>query len=318
MAPTSRPTPRVRPVEPSRAANRKPASKADKFAPGVFPVVILCSLLLSVGMAFGNPLLWISADQRAASTSGPAESAETPATTQPLDNSHSTASADQAVRGQYRAVSESTDTSREQNIRLAAEAINGTVIQPGEEFSFNDAIGSTSLTNGSQETTVVSGSDASQSDGGGINQVSTALYIAAVKADLEITERHPHSSPSDYAPIGLDATIVSGTFDLRIRNNTSHDITIHAQAEGQTVDVSITGDPLPEGVTVDAVSNVVSQYHRDDGTAGDQRQYYVAESFKVYYKDGEQTSRDLLSSDIYLVNDGDVVVLGQEGTDSDQ
>ena len=81
------------------------------------------------------------------------------------------------------------------------------------------------------------------SDGGGICQVSTALYIAAVKADLEIVERHPHSVPSDYAPIGLDATIVYGSRDLRIKNNTDFPITIYAKAVGQTVSVNLLGKP---------------------------------------------------------------------------
>ena len=145
-------------------------------------------------------------------------------------------------------------------------------------------------------------------------QVSTALYIAAVKADMEIVERHPHSVPSDYAPIGLDATIVYGSFDLRLKNNTDHAITIHAKAVGQTVDVSIEGDPLPEGRTVDATSQIVSRYERDDA-AGTLRQYYVSEAFRVYYQDGVRTTRDLLSSDIYQVDENTPVTTSEGSVD---
>ncbi|MCI8424508.1 MAG: VanW family protein [Adlercreutzia sp.] len=316
MAPTPRPAPRPRTVEPAArpvASRRRPTMPA--LAPGVFPLVVFCSLVLSAGMAFGNPTLWTTFDQRASDT--PADVAA--AADQEAAEGDEPAAADgeapePVVRGEYQAVSQSEDPGRRENIRLGAEAIDGVVIQPGEEFSFNDVVGDTTSENGYQEAPVINNGEVAQGDGGGVCQVSTALYNAAVKADLEITERHPHSVPSDYAPIGLDATIVYGTFDLRIRNNTDHPVTIHAKAVGQTVDVSITGDPLPEGLTVDATSHVVSQYHRDNGS-GHEQQYYVTESFKVYYQDGERTTRDLLSSDIYLVEDGDAVVMAEGSVD---
>ena len=131
-----------------------------------------------------------------------------------------------------------------------------------------------------------------------------------MKADLEITERHPHSVPSDYAPIGLDATIVYDHFDLRIKNNTAHALTIHMKALGQTVKASITGDPLPEGRSVDATSHIISQYEREDNQ-GRLRQYYVTESFRVFYEYGQRTTRDLLSSDIYIIHEDSEVVLAE-------
>ncbi len=175
-------------------------------------------------------------------------------------------------------------------------------------------MGNTSAERGYQEAAVIRNGEVAQGDGGGVCQVSTALYIAAVKADMEIVERHPHSVPSDYAPIGLDATIVYGSFDLRLKNNTDHAITIHAKAVGQTVDVSIEGDPLPEGRTVDATSQIVSRYERDDA-AGTLRQYYVSEAFRVYYQDGVRTTRDLLSSDIYQVDENTPVTTSEGSVD---
>lgn len=271
------------------------------------PVVVLCSLAVSACMAFGNPVLWMTNDQAAeALAAAPPEEAPTPAPDAPEEPEAS----EQQIIGQYQAISQSEDAARAQNIRLAADAIDGVVIEPGGVFSFNEVVGDSSAERGYQEAPVIRNGKVAVGDGGGICQVSTALYIAAVKADLDIVERHPHSVVSDYAPIGLDATIVYGQIDLRIRNNTEHDITIYAKAVGQTVDVTIVGDPLPEGVTVDATSRVVDRYEKKDAE-GELRQYYISESFRVYYQDGVRTTRDLLSSDIYLVDDSSTVTLAE-------
>ena len=308
MADHARPTKRS--AKHSAAETTAPESRRRPVAaPQVLPLVMVCSVLLAAGMAFGNPFLWVPdntqpeaqdapAPDTAASEGDSAPEPETPQTTE------------QVVIGEYHAVSQSDEEGRAENLRLAAEAVNGTVIQPGEEFSFNDTVGNTSSENGYQDAPVIRNGEMAEGSGGGVCQVSTALYIAAVKADLEITERHPHSVPSDYASIGLDATVVYDLFDLRIRNNTDSPITIYADAMGQTVDVRIVGDPLPEGRTIDAVSQVVSQYQRDDGL-GHEQQYYVTESFRVYYQDGVRTTRDLLSSDIYIVDDDTAIVLGE-------
>ena len=271
------------------------------------PVVVLCSLAVSACMAFGNPVLWMTNDQAAeALAAASPEEAPTPAPDAPEEPE----APEQQIIGQYQAISQSEDAARAQNIRLAADAIDGVVIEPGGVFSFNEVVGDSSAERGYQEAPVIRNGKVAVGDGGGICQVSTALYIAAVKADLDIVERHPHSVVSDYAPIGLDATIVYGQIDLRIRNNTEHNITIYAKAVGQTVDVTIVGDPLPEGVTVDATSRVVDRYEKKDAE-GELRQYYVSEAFRVYYQDGVRTTRDLLSSDIYLVDDSSTVTLAE-------
>lgn len=216
----------------------------------------------------------------------------------------------QETIGSYEAISQSEDADRAENLRLAAEAINGYVIEPGATFSFNEVVGETSAERGYKSAAVLYSSGLGSDDGGGICQVSTALYIAAVKADLEIVERHPHSVPSDYAPIGLDATIVYGKRDLRIKNNTEYPITIYAKAVGQTVNVSLLGKPRSDGITVDATSRVVDRYE-DTAKDGTKKQYYVSESFRVYYKDGVRSTRDLLSSDIYQVPEGATVALAE-------
>lgn len=216
----------------------------------------------------------------------------------------------QETIGSYEAISQSEDADRAENLRLAAEAINGYVIEPGATFSWNDVVGETSADRGYKSAAVLYSSGLGSDDGGGICQVSTALYIAAVKADLEIVERHPHSVPSDYAPIGLDATIVYGKRDLQIKNNTEYPVTIYAKAVGQTVNVSLLGKPRSDGITVDATSRVVDRYE-DTAKDGTKKQYYVSESFRVYYRDGVRTTRELLSSDIYQVDKDSTVTLAE-------
>ena len=183
------------------------------------PILVMgCSLLIACCIAFGGTN-WTASAQ-------PSEDQL------PEQNAIVEPGYYQETIGSYEAISQSDDDERAKNLRLAAEAINGYVIEPGATFSFNEVVGDTTAERGYKEAPVLYSSGLGSSDGGGICQVSTALYIAAVKADLEIVERHPHSVPSDYAPIGLDATIVYGSRDLRIKNNTDFPITIYAKAVG--------------------------------------------------------------------------------------
>ena len=206
------------------------------------PILVMgCSLLIACCIAFGGTN-WTASAQ-------PSEDQL------PEQNAIVEPGYYQETIGSYEAISQSDDDERAENLRLAAEAINGYVIEPGATFSFNEVVGDTTAERGYKEAPVLYSSGLGSSDGGGICQVSTALYIAAVKADLEIVERHPHSVPSDYAPIGLDATIVYGSRDLRIKNNTDFPITIYAKAVGQTVSVNLLGKPRDDGITIDATSN---------------------------------------------------------------
>lgn len=234
------------------------------------PILVMgCSLLIACCIAFGGTN-WTASAQ-------PSEDQL------PEENAIVEPGYYQETIGSYEAISQSDDNERAENLRLAAEAINGYVIEPGATFSFNEVVGDTTAERGYKEAPVLYSSGLGSSDGGGICQVSTALYIAAVKADLEIVERHPHSVPSDYAPIGLDATIVYGSRDLRIKNNTDFPITIYAKAVGQTVSVNLLGKPRDDGITIDATSRVVDRYEQATKDGGKQ-QYYVSESFRVYYK----------------------------------
>lgn len=132
---------------------------------------------------------------------------------------------------------------RAENIRVSSEALNGYVIGPGETFSFNGVIGDTTSDKGYQEAIVLVGTKEVPGMGGGVCQTSTTLYHAALKAGLEIIERHPHTMLMSYSRGGLDAAIENGLIDLVLRNPYDFPVLIKSYYEPGTVYFNILGDP---------------------------------------------------------------------------
>jgi vancomycin resistance protein YoaR len=120
--------------------------------------------------------------------------------------------------------------SRVYNVALAAERINGTLIKPGEVFSFNKAIGEISGATGYQKAYIIINGRTELDDGGGVCQVSTTVFRAALDAGLPITERRAHAYRVSYyeqgSKAGFDATIYSPTTDFKFLNDTEHHILI--------------------------------------------------------------------------------------------
>lgn len=135
---------------------------------------------------------------------------------------------------------------RSTNIILAAEAVNNTVIWPDEVFSFNETVGPRTPERGYEPAPVILMGANNYDYGGGVCQVSSTVYNAALAAKLQIVERHPHSKPVHYVPIGRDATVAYGGFDLRIRNQTDSPIIIKSQVSQGRVWVSILGEESKE------------------------------------------------------------------------
>lgn len=132
--------------------------------------------------------------------------------------------------------------SRIHNISLAASRINGTLIEPGQVFSFNDALGDVSKFTGYKEAFIIKDGKTVLGDGGGVCQVSTTLFRAALNAGLGITERRAHSYRVSYyeqdSPPGLDATVYSPTTDLKIKNDTQNYVLIQAKADTKNLTLS--------------------------------------------------------------------------------
>lgn len=127
--------------------------------------------------------------------------------------------------------------SRAANIELAASKIDGTVLQPGQQFSFSDAIGARTAENGYVVAPVFVNREVVSGIGGGICQVSSTMYAAMLQGDIKATQRYAHSLPVSYIPEGMDATIVAGQKDLTFTNNFTFPIVINATVKNGTVTI---------------------------------------------------------------------------------
>lgn len=220
---------------------------------------------------------------------------------------------------------------RKFNIQKAADIINGNTIQPGEEWSFNTVVGPRTYELGWKGANGISGGkEYTIQAGGGICQPSTTLYNALLCANMEIVDRRAHSIPSDYVPVGLDATVDTRGLDFVWRNNTDMPVYIFARVEKvegsssrNTITVYVYGKPLPEGVTYKSRSEIVEERSRQDEAiytndpsipTGYQlervqgHKYYVAEAYQDKYVDGKLVESKLLYTDKYKGNPPEVSI----------
>lgn len=127
--------------------------------------------------------------------------------------------------------------SRIHNVSLAASRIANYIVKPGEEFSFNTAIGDVSAATGYQSAYVIMNGQTVLGDGGGVCQVSTTLFRALLNGGIDITRRLPHSYRVGYYeqnfPPGIDATVFSGNVDLRFKNDTPGHLLIHTTVDSK-------------------------------------------------------------------------------------
>ena len=135
----------------------------------------------------------------------------------------------------------SSQKGRDDNLKLACQAINGLILYPGDTFSYNEALGERTPEKGYKEANTYYGGEIVQSFGGGICQVSSSLYWCAMHADLEITDRTNHGRMVTYMPNGMDATVSWGEVDFCFRNNSNYPVMIEASAKKGNVTVRILG-----------------------------------------------------------------------------
>ena len=220
---------------------------------------------------------------------------------------------------------------RKFNIQKAADIINGNTIQPGEEWSFNTVVGPRTYELGWKGANGISGGkEYTIQAGGGICQVSTTLYNALLCANMEIVDRRAHTIPSDYVPVGLDATVDTRGIDFVWKNNTDMPAYIFARVEKvegsssrNTITVYVYGKPLPEGVTYKSRNEIIEEASRqaeaiytNDASipTGYQlervqgHKYYVAEAYQDKYVDGKLAESKLLYTDKYKGNPPEVSI----------
>jgi len=121
------------------------------------------------------------------------------------------------------------ESGRLSNIKLACQAVNDMQLNSGDEFSFNDVVGERTEERGYEEATILVGTKKGKGYGGGVCQLSSTIYNAALEANLEITERHQHQNAVGYIELGRDAAVSYGTENLKFINTLGFPIKIQAQ-----------------------------------------------------------------------------------------
>jgi vancomycin resistance protein YoaR len=139
---------------------------------------------------------------------------------------------------------------RSYNLRLAASKLDGHVLLPGEIFDFNDTVGPRDEANGYKVAKVIAEGELVDGIGGGTCQISGTLHGAAFFSGLEIVERYPHTRPSGYIKMGLDATVVYPTINFRIRNSFPFPVVLHETVKNGMVRAEILGPKRTRTVTL--------------------------------------------------------------------
>jgi vancomycin resistance protein YoaR len=142
----------------------------------------------------------------------------------------------------YETYFDAKNTDRTYNVHVAADALDNTMLKPGEIFSFNKVVGPRSKEKGYREALVIVQDQFTPGLGGGVCQVSSTLYNTALLAGLEIIERINHSLPVGYVPLGRDATVAYGGYDLKFRNNTNDYICIRTSVRDGRLVIKIFGN----------------------------------------------------------------------------
>ena len=207
---------------------------------------------------------------------------------------------------------DSTNINRATNLEIAVNKINGTVLAPGEVFSFNKVVGERTAKSGFKEAVIYADGELDYGLGGGICQISSNLYNAVLLSNLEIVERKNHSMTVNYVPIGCDATVSYGSVDFKFKNSRSYPIKIVATINSGIVSISICGVKEENEYTVDIV---VETTQKDDFETVYERSSSVPEgteiikqtgkygykcsTYRVLYQNGNLISKTLISTDTY-------------------
>ena len=205
-----------------------------------------------------------------------------------------------------------SNKNRTTNLILAAGKINGTVLLPGEEFSYNGVVGKRTVEAGYKNAATYSNGQVVDDIGGGICQISSTLYDAAVFANMDITVRRNHQFVTSYLPAGKDATVVWGSQDFKFKNSRKYPVRITATVSGGVATVQIWGvkEDVEYDISIETkqISTIkyTTQYVEDPSLpAGTQKVTQAGangrkvQAYKVMKLNGQVVSRTLLSTDTY-------------------
>jgi len=217
-----------------------------------------------------------------------------------------------------------SDRDRNFNLKLAASKLNGVVLKPGEEWSFNATVGERSEKEGYKIAHVITAGEMVDGLAGGTCQISTTLFGAAFFAGLDILKTTNHSRPSAYTPLGFDATVVWPNTDLKLKNPYEFPVVIHYRvANGEAV-VEVLGRPRPYDkivferhvleTTPFTSEERLDEEIADGETSLDQAGFngYTLQRFRRFYKD-----KKLVKTNTWTVTYKPVTEYVRRGTNKD-
>lgn len=216
-----------------------------------------------------------------------------------------------SVLGIYETEFNPKNYNRVDNIKLAASKINNIIIDSKEKFSFNKTIGARSLQQGFKEAPVIINGELKDGLGGGVCQVSSTVYNAALYSGLEIVQVKNHSIPSGYADKGRDATVAYGSIDLIFRNNYNHPILIKNFIEENKLISIVYGNNKDkknigiETEIVEIIPKSVIIKNSEDLKEGKRkiedkgRDGYKVNTYRVYKSNGTIEKKELINESYY-------------------
>lgn len=231
----------------------------------------------------------------------------------------------EGLRGSATTYFDPSNRPRADNIELACRHLHGLILAPGQEFSFNQAIGPRTEEAGYQEAIVIEENEFAPGIGGGVCQVSSTLYNAALRSDLRILERSRHSRLVNYVEPGLDAAVAYGSIDLQFLNNSGGYLFIAAGCSNGAVTISIYGrvehmpevkiarrvekvlEP-PQVITVDPSLLPGQAFVEEEGSRG----FLVTVERVKKDRKGKAITREFISKDLYPARPR-VVLVGPSG-----
>ncbi len=217
------------------------------------------------------------------------------------------------VMGSFTTSFQSSDANRSTNIDVATEFVDGTLLMPGEVFSYSDI----SQTDKSRykEGNVYINNKVEKDIGGGICQVSSTLYRAVMKANIRSTERHNHSLTVGYSKPSLDATVAWGYLDYKFKNPYDFPIYIQGITHNKNVTFKVYGDVNAlGGKTYDMVNEIIKTISPTEEIIKDAslpkgtrivesagQTGYVSKGYQVTYENGKVINKELVSTDNYTM-----------------
>lgn len=182
-----------------------------------------------------------------------------------------------------------SNKNRTTNLILAANKINGTVLMPGETFSYNKVVGERTIEAGYKEAPIYVEGRVEDGLGGGICQITTTLYNAALFANLDIVERSNHQFVPSYVNASRDATVVYGAIDFKFKNNREYPIKITCSVSNGIANFKIFGLKTENDYDVEITSKIT-------GTTSNA---IYSEAHKTLKKNGTIVSTEIISKDTY-------------------